>query len=117
MNLKDAALNSDGRRDAWKNKRTANIESIKLMTQQDVWEKYGTPIPAHADGKPLALINFKFPCKYTTLGIAEMLEILKLWFIAEEMRYPTQIRHKGEYFFEEVKKVFQAAKVNTDERR
>ena len=110
----EAAMGSDEKRDAWKEKRTANIDSIRLMTQQDVWERYGIPIPPHADGKPLAIINFKFPCKYTTLGIAEMLEILKLWFVAEEMRYPTQIRTKGEYFFEEVKKVFQAAKVDTE---
>ena len=112
--LKDAALDFDAKRDAWKTKRTANIDEIKLMTQQEVHDKFGTPVPLHSDGKPLAMVTFKFPCKYTTFGIGEMLEILKLWFIAEEMRYPTEIRHKGEYFFEEVKKVFQEAKIKTD---
>jgi len=115
--LREAALDYDEKRDAWKNKKTANIDSIELMTQVDVNKKYGTPIPSHADGKPLAIINFKFPCKYTTLGIAELLEIIKLWFVAEEIRYPTAIRHKGEYFFEEIKKVFNEAKINTDNTR
>lgn len=105
--------NENEKRDAWKNKKTANIESIKLMTQQEVCDKYGTPVPSHSDGKPLAMVNFKFPCKYTTFGIGEMLEILRLWFVAEEIRYPTEIRHKGEYFFEEVSKVFRAAKIDT----
>ena len=102
-------------KDDWKGKKTFNIRDIELLNQQEIHDRFGSPIPSHADGKPLATVVFKFPCKYTTFTISELLDILRKWFIAEELRYPTEFRYKGEYFFEEVKKVFKEAKIKTDE--
>ena len=94
----------------WKNKRTANIDSIELLNQQGVHDKYGAKIPPHADGKSLVTIGFKFPCKWTTLTIQELLDILKLWIIAEEERYPflkERNSPKNDFFFKEIEKVFE----------
>lgn len=87
-------------------KNTANIENIELLTKFEIAEKYNTAVPTLGDDKPIVTLGFRFPCKWTTLTIAELLEVLRLWIIAEEMRYP-QPQFKGRWLlFDEIKKVF-----------
>jgi len=94
----------------WKGKKTYNIESIELLNQQEIHDRFGSPIPEHADGKPLATIVFKFPCKYTTMTVQELLDMLSLWIKAEEIRYPflkDRNNPKNDFFFKEIEKVFE----------
>jgi len=111
-NLKELIKEKADKKDNWKNKKCACIESIELLTPEEINKRFGGKMPEHSDGKPLATICFKdYRIKWCVLGIADLLDLLRLWFEAEEIRYPTEIRYKSEYFFEEIKKVFEKAKI------
>lgn len=52
-------------------------------------------------------IDFAFPCSWTTISIEELKEILRLWIIAEERRYPPSLGFKGRMLLlEEITKIF-----------
>ena len=89
----------------WKGKTTSNILSIELLNQKLVHEMFGSKIPAKSDKKPLVCIIFKFPCKYTTLTIHELLTIIEKWIRAEQIRYPN-IPSKNEFLKREINKIF-----------
>ena len=94
----------------WKGKKTYCVEDIKLMTQQEIEDTYGSPKPSGYDGFPLATICFKFGVKYVTLGVQELLDLLSCWIKAEEMRYPflkERNNPKNDFFFKEIEKVFE----------
>jgi len=87
--------------------KMSNIEQIRLMTQKDIFERFGVPIPAKSDGFPLSTIIFKQPSTFTTLSVEELKTILRLWIQAEEMRYPLEKGYKGRWFlFEDAKRYF-----------
>lgn len=77
---------------------TKNIEKIAL------WEDN----PDKTRTSKIVRIDFKFPCTWTTFTIDELKEIIRLWIITEEERYPRDKGFKGrELLFEEIKKVFE----------
>lgn len=77
--------------------RTANIKTIKL------WEKN----PDTSRTSKIVRIDFKFPCTWTTLTIAELMEIIRLWIQTEEERYPPEKGFEGRWMlFKEIKKIF-----------
>ena len=77
---------------------TANIENILL------WEDN----PDKTRTSHIVRVNFKFPCLWTTFTIDELKELLRLWIIAEERRYPPCKGYQGRALLEiEINKVFQ----------
>lgn len=77
---------------------TANIESINLWNDN----------PDKSRTSEIVRINFKFPCLWTTFTIEELKEIIRLWIITEEKRYPVEKGFRGrELLYEEIKKVFE----------
>lgn len=85
----------------------SNIKSIELLTQNDIFERFGVPVPQKSDGFPLSTIIFQRPASFTTLTIEELKQMLRLWIIAEETRYPMSKGFKGRWLlYEEIKKVF-----------
>jgi len=79
-------------------KKTVNIEDIEL------WENN----PKQYNDSKIVRVLFKFPCKWTTLTIDELKEILRLWIKTEEIRYPKENGFLGrDLLFEEIKDVFE----------
>lgn len=92
----------------------ANIENIRL------WDK---EVDGNCENKsynkiPLVRINFKFPCTWTTLGIEDLKQIIRLWIKGEEIQYPQEEGFKGRWLlFEEIKKVFDEKEVKDETNR
>lgn len=87
-------------------KMPSNIDKIRLWDDNPVnWR--GTDMPFKA-----VRIEFKFPCNWTVLHIDNLKEILRLWIIGEEERYPPGKGYKGRLLlFDEIKKVFEKTEV------
>lgn len=84
-----------------------NIKDITLWDSSDSVNKKGV----RYNNIPLVRINFNFPCSYTILGIEDIKEILRLWIIGEEEKYPQSEGFRGRWlFFEEIKKIFEETK-------
>lgn len=63
------------------------------------------------NGIPLVRLNFKFPCTWSVLHIKDLKEILRLWIIGEEEKYPQEEGFRGRWMlFDEIKKVFDETK-------
>jgi len=77
-------------------KTTANIKDI------NIWDNN----PGQYNPSQIVRIEFKFPCTWTTLTIDELLEILRLWIIAEEQRYPKPQFKGRDMLFDKIKEVF-----------
>ena len=83
---------------------TKNIKEIKLWKDNPQKDRISNVVR----------IDFNFPCSWTILGIEELKEILRLWIVGEEMKYPLDKDvglHIGDMrgrwmLFEEIKKVF-----------
>ena len=78
---------------------TANIKAIRL------WEDN----PDKSRISQVVKIEFSFPCSWTVLSIDELKEILRLWIIGEEKKYPPTLGFQGrQLLFNEIKSVFEA---------
>ena len=78
---------------------TANIEAIRLWKEN----------PDKTRTSKIVIVEFQFPCSWTTFTIDELKEILRLWIETEEERYPPMEGYKGrQLLFNEIKSVFEA---------
>lgn len=78
-----------------------NIKQIRL------WNAETDGNNKNYNGIRLVRIDFNYPCTYTTLHIEDLKQILKLWIIGEEEKYPREKGFKGRWLlYEEIKKVF-----------
>lgn len=79
---------------------TANIDKIRL------WDDN----PDKSRTSRIVRIDFKFPCTWTTLEIEELKEILRLWIITEEQRYPKEQGFQGRnMLLNEILEVFEVS--------
>ena len=63
--------------------------------------------PLDYNGIEIVRINFKSSRSWAVLRVDELLEILRLWIIGEEKKYPQEKGFKGRWMlFDEIKKVF-----------
>jgi len=64
------------------------------------------------DGLRTVVVRFNQPCTWTTFGINDLREILRLWIVGEEMKYPQSKGFQGRWMlFREIKKVFDETEV------
>lgn len=55
----------------------------------------------------LVKIKFNFPCTWTILRVDDLKQILRLWIIGEEEKYPQEKGFQGrKMLFSEIEKVF-----------
>jgi len=81
----------------------------KNIKEIDLWKG-----DQNYNGIPLVRLNFNFPCTWSCLHIEDLKEILRLWIIGEEMKYP-QPQFRGRWMlFDEIKKVFDETEVKKD---
>ena len=79
-------------------KTTANIDKIVLWSDN----------PDKTRTSNIVRIDFKFPCRWTTFTIDELKEIIRLWIITEEQRYPKEKGFNGrDLLYNEIKGVFE----------
>jgi len=65
----------------------------------------------HYNNMRLVKINFNFPCTWTLLHIEDLKQILRLWIIGEEEKYPIEEGFNGRWLlFNEIEKVFKEKK-------
>lgn len=93
---------------------TKNIKDIVLLTPEDIENIHGakqpnnlTPFGKTRKNRKILVIEFNYPCTWSTLSIDELKEIIRLWIKAEEETYPIENGFQGRWLFKkEVDKVF-----------
>jgi len=63
--------------------------------------------PAPENMIRLVRVEFEFPCTYTYFNIDDLLEIIRLWIVSEEEKYPQAEGNKGRWLlFDKIVEVF-----------
>ena len=74
-----------------------NIKEITLETAGD----------KNYNNVRLVKLKFEFPCSWTVLHLNDLKNILRLWIIGEEEKYPQEKGFRGRWMlFDEIKKIF-----------